>query len=87
MTDQDTYVARLQVLRSLMQSWVAVVRQLDLADLRSEVERLETLAPIMEPTLAARGGMDNLAGQRWVIEASQVFLAALEKLDKAPANG
>jgi hypothetical protein len=48
-------------------------------DLLATVQHAETLGPILEPTAFLRGGADNLAAQREVLQAAQRLREVAER--------
>lgn len=76
----EEWVATINALATVTRGFANAVRALPLDDMRATISKMETWAPILEPTAYQRGGMENLDNQRKLIEASQAYLAAIEAI-------
>lgn len=65
---------------------VAIIRSLlpladEITEARNVNERMQALAPILEPTASQRGGADNLREQRVVLDAVAECIARVRTLE------
>jgi len=78
----ESYPAYLATLTGATRGLLAIVGQVDLAELRSLCERMQALAPVLESSAYHRGGGQNLADQAAFLDALQRFKTDLGKLDR-----
>jgi hypothetical protein len=74
--DRIEYIIQLQNTLNL----ATLVCQLRLGDLLTMMNRSETIAPIIDPTLFLRGSK-NLGKQKEIVEAALTFQQAIKKID------
>lgn len=68
------YRERMDLLVTAVQTVCVTADLVDLPDLLRELERVEVMAPLLEPTAYMRGGANNLRDQRIVLRAVARFL-------------
>lgn len=76
----EEWSAALQTLIAMTRGFAQGLRAFPLDDMLRTIGKMETLAPILEPTAYQRGGMENLDNQRKLLQASKDYLAAIEKI-------
>lgn len=88
---QPLSTAQFKAEMDLLVGSMHVVQFVELGPLWEWLEKAETLGPILDPTMYMRGGADNLADQREILQAAQAVQGALDRIrtrmDKRAAGG
>lgn len=84
---EETYPSLLPSLVGIGRMVIQATAPVDLGEMRAVCERLQTLAPIADPTSYGRGGDLNLRDQATFLAALDRFVTDLRNLDRAESGG
>lgn len=79
------YISRLELLVGAVRAFLVTADVVGVDDLLDTALRMDTVAPLLEPTAWMRGGRERLADQVALLRAVRTFLGEVKKV--APADG
>ena len=80
--DNDEYRTEMD----LVVNFARMIQLLPVDELTQALGKVETLAPIFEPTAYLRGGADNLQDQRALLTAVAAVKQAMDRIDERAAK-